>query len=186
MKRRVFLAINLPKEIDKKISIYCLKLAKRLPKEGIKFVKEGSRHITLYFLGSQTEQKIDKVSLLMENVAKKYTGFEIATKKITAFPNEKFPRIIVLGAEGRGEEIKKIRATLGDDLQKIGIETDTRPWEAHITLARIKFGKVNFARIQKEAEIDANWVVDSFDLVESELTAEGLVYKIIKKFPLRF
>ncbi|PIR67086.1 MAG: RNA 2',3'-cyclic phosphodiesterase [Parcubacteria group bacterium CG10_big_fil_rev_8_21_14_0_10_36_14] len=186
MKRRVFLAINLPKEIDKKISTYCLKLAKRLPKKGIRFVEEGSRHITLHFSGSQTEEKIKKVAILMEGVAKQYTGFEIATKKITAFPNEKFPRIIVLSAKSRGEEIKKIRANLGDELNKIGIETDARSWEAHISLARIKFGKVDFARIQKEVGENVSWVVDSFDLVESELTTEGPIYKIIKKFLLSF
>ena len=153
---------------------------------GVKFVEEGSRHITLHFLGAQTDKKIKEICDLAEKTAKNYSGFELTTGKTNAFPNKKFPRIIVLGAESREGEIKKMRAELGEGLEELGIEIDDRPWEAHITLARIKFGKIDFLRLLKEEPDELRWMAESFELVESELTSDGPEYKIVKKFQLKF
>lgn len=207
MKKRVFLAINLPKNIRDEMHNYSQNLARilgyktpsrtppNLPLErggkmvergrkeiGIKFVEKENLHITLHFLGDKTEQKIYEIIKIGGSAARNFSGFEIVINKLNAFPNINFPRIIVLGSEQESGVLQDLRGELGEGLEDIGIETDKRPWEGHITLARVKFGRIDFGRLLKQGVGELRWMADGFDLVESELTESGPIYKILKHF----
>ena len=182
MKKRVFLAINLPEDVKKEIFNLSQKLIRRLPEKSIKFVEKENLHVTLHFIGDQTEAKIEEIIKVGEEVARNFSGFEVAINKLNAFPNINFPRIIVLGSERESEVLQDLRNGLGERLERIGIEIDKRPWEGHVTLARIKFGKVDFNKFTKNQIGEWRWMADGFDLVESKLTEDGPIYKILKHF----
>jgi len=59
-----------------------------------------------------------------------------------------------------------------------GLSTDTRPYTAHITLARR-------ARHLPDVKIEPiTWRAEAFSLVESCSEPEGVLYRVIKQWPL--
>ena len=185
MKKRVFLAINLPDDIRKKVEKVSVNLANKLPEKGVKIVEPKNLHITLHFLGDHTDANSDEIKKLSRNAAQFFGYFKLSLGEIDAFPHQHFPRIVVLKLKKGKEEIKELHKILAEKLKMAGIEIDCRPWEGHITLARIKFGEIVFEDFGKEKVEDAEWEMKDFSLVESDLTADGPVYNVLETFSFR-
>jgi len=182
MKSRVFLAINIPLRVKEDIANIYLKLAKYLPIKGIKFVEKDNLHITLHFLGDQTPKKIEQIKKIAKDLVIILNPFTVSLGGINAFPNKSFPRIIILNIDKGGDCIKKIINDLGRRLSGIGVEIDKRALKAHITLVRIKSGKVEFEKLEEIKKDNIDWQVKGFDLVESKLTENGPIYNILEHF----
>jgi 2'-5' RNA ligase len=182
MKKRVFLAIELPEEVRNRISGFYQKLAKYLPAKGVKPVEEENLHLTLHFLGDQNEAKISQITEVARKTAGRCAKIKLSTGGLSAFPNERFPKILFLDLKLGGEALKRLHGDLGAELQKIGVDVDCRPWEGHITLARIKFGAVNFGTLKKEPAAEEEWLAEKFALVESRLMENGPIYGVMENF----
>ena len=184
MKKRVFLAINLPPDIKKSIVKRLLNLAKKISQKGVKFVDEDNLHITLHFLGDQSEARIQDIREASVDIAKNFSPFDVSFSGLDAFPNRQFPRVIFLKINEGQEELKRLREALGHSLEENGMEIDRRQWDGHLTLARVKFGQVDFERLRFEGENAGNWrwTVDGFSLTESTLSADGPIYNTLQRF----
>lgn len=176
------MAINLPAQIRLQLANYYLNLGKILPKQNIKPVETDNFHITLYFLGDQSEERVKKISQAAERAVDGWRKFNLTLDGLNAFPCKKFPRILVLNV--KGGDLQNLRHRLGRELKTAGIEIDERPWHAHITLARIASGEISFAELEKIKIPAIEWPVASAELMQSHLNEAGAKYKIIKTFAL--
>lgn len=83
----------------------------------------------------------------------------------------------------KGKENKiltDLQKMIGIELARLNIETDNRPWQAHLTLGRAK-GTVNL----KIKEIKPfNFEVASIELMESHLSSAGASYEIVESYLL--
>ncbi len=182
MSKRSFIAINLPTELKKKLGEIILKLKKINPDYAIKWVEPENLHLTLHFFGNLNDKQIAQVEEGIEEVAKHNASFQMSTGDFGCFPNEKTPRVIFIETK----DTKAVRTLVGQlevMLQNLGYKVDTKPWQAHITLGRIK----NQTRCRTEGVKMESFTFDvkSVELMESQLTPEGSVYSVIKSFPLR-
>ncbi|OGY45864.1 MAG: 2'-5' RNA ligase [Candidatus Buchananbacteria bacterium RIFCSPHIGHO2_01_FULL_39_8] len=184
MTKRCFIAINLPQSAKDQLAELLKQLKKINSAQEIRYVKAKNIHLTLHFLGNLKEQQIGQVQEILKHQAKKHQAKKLVTDKIDAFPDLKRPRVIFLGSEKIGEEsLASLQNNLGQDLEKIGIEIDHRPWHAHLTLARIvgpcqfKTQNLNLPKL----EIPIN----SVELMESQLSPYGAEYKILTSFTLK-
>jgi 2'-5' RNA ligase len=182
MMKRVFIAINLPQEIKDELGREIIKLKKENSRAHIKWVEPENLHLTLHFLGSLDDEKIKQVIEEAQKIVSKYSAFEMSLGIIGCFPDPKRPRVIFVEAiESRGV-VRQIHAELKSMLQKLGIETDTRPWQSHITLGRVK---IPSACRGLDINISpSSFSIESVDLMESELLPQGPRYSIIKSFKL--
>lgn len=182
MTRRIFLAINLPPNIKQELAKITDKLKKENQRAPIKWVEPKNLHLTLHFLGSLDEKQIQKVNIAAESIFLKHSTFEMELGNIGCFPDARRPRVIFIKAKEGGGEARRIQAELKSMLQKSGFETDSRPWQSHITLGRVK---APFSCRGLDNQIlPLKFKIESIDLMESELTPNGPVYNIIKPYKL--
>jgi 2'-5' RNA ligase len=136
-------------------------------------------HVTLRFLGELDE---GVVTGLVERLEQELEG--VAASDLTLGPD-----ITWLDRAGRSPLVAPV--TGADDLaasvaQAAGGHTieDARPFRAHLTLARVRRGKVA-PRGLAGPPLDASWVADRVSVVRSHLGADGARYETVAEIPLR-
>ncbi len=185
-KHRIFVAINLPDRIKKKLLNFQREWA-HLP---VRWTREANLHITLVFIGYVDNQELLEICQLARQVVQKHQVFEIKLKRILLGPPNRPPRMIWL----EGEE-NLFLARLKNDLEKVLFKSpnisfnclENRPFRVHITLARIRQGEWRelspSPRIEKE--ISLVFPVDSVEIMESYLSRRGPDYVVLESIPLK-
>lgn len=184
MKRRIFIAINLPENIKEEL----IKLLRILNKENrgkpIKWVDGEGLHITLHFLGSLNEEQISRVGECLEKVASQYPVSRLELDGLGGFPDLIQPRVIfVRGREINGAKIAGLQKELGKGLGGLGFEIERRPWQPHITLGRVKGDGVRPRVVDYNLRVNS-FEVETVDLMESKLSRAGAQYSVIKSYKL--
>lgn len=136
-------------------------------------VHPDNLHVTLVFLGSvddATETKLVDAAAAV-NFAKISIRFD-------ALNYWRRPRIICLCGKPEDSAVARLVAQLNALASSLDIPTDDRPYQAHITLLR----KAN--KLPALAFDPIVWQADAFCLAESCSTPEGVVYRVLKTWPL--
>ena len=188
MKRRIFIAINLPENIKKDLADY----QRKLPELPIRWTKKDNLHITLIFLGYLTDEELLEVCNATKNIASQNSSFSINLKKIIYGPPKKMPPRMVWVEGEKSNELGKIQSDLENSLLSSpikGVEAENRPYTSHITLGRIRpweFRQIEpDERPEVNEEINLNFEVNSVDVMESRLKKGGPEYTILELCPLK-
>jgi len=201
MQHRIFIAINLPENIKKKLAEYQLKW----PDLPIRWTKKDNLHITLIFLGYLSNEELLDVCKITKGAVSQTPSFLINLNKICYGPRtgppssreglasrpKKIPRMV--WAEGeKSKELGRLQKDLENSLLTSsvkGIESEARPYAPHITLGRIKAWEFkNFEpeeRPEVNEEINLSFEVSSIDVMESKLKRGGPEYTILELCPLK-
>ncbi len=198
MRHRIFIAINLPKDIKEGLS-RCQKKIEELfapHRNGIsgggpcRWVKKENLHLTLAFLGYLNDEQLEQVYEVVKKTAAKNKPFLIFLNKVGYGPEKKLPPRLVWIQGKKSEELLKLKKDLEELLaQKINFLPEERNFLPHITLARIK--KWNWRRIEPEerpvVDLEASFQlpVNSIEVMESHLRKTGAEYKILKSYNLK-
>ncbi|MEK7211811.1 MAG: RNA 2',3'-cyclic phosphodiesterase [Patescibacteria group bacterium] len=179
---RAFIAINLPQEIKDSLETTIKGLDKINRGTKINWTKPENLHLTLHFLDEIDENQAQIVSAELEKIAGEYQKIQMSLGSIGAFPDVKNPRVIFIGVQSNHSRIiEKIQKKIGYELKRLGFKIDLRPYEAHVTLGRVKAGSV---KLDLEASA-GKFEVDSIELMKSTLTPSGPIYEVIKSFEFR-
>ncbi len=184
---RSFTAIELPPALKEEIARYIEELRKT--QRGIKWVKAKNLHITLKFIGERSAAMTKKITDALDTINYKDGKFSLEAAEIGAFPNKRKPRVIWIGLNAAPpESLVNLQAAVENHLNSIGIEKEKRPFSAHLTIGRIKFGD-DFRRLWSYTEKHPfpafSFDVADFALIKSVLKPEGAQYTIIKKYSLQ-
>lgn len=188
MKTRSFIAINLPGEVKETLKKFLFKLQKDLSRYSIKWINPQGLHFTLHFLGYLDDEQLTKVKEILKFWTGKYheynTKIEYQIFDLGGFPNLNQPRVIFLNCQELDSKnlIKNLQKDLGQDLAKLGIEIDFRPWHSHLTLGRVKMPQA--LHFKNYPPLNLRFEVKSIDLMKSELSRGGAKYTILEKFPI--
>ncbi len=184
---RCFFAIPLPQELKDKIDLYISELKKIYPQ--VKWIKAGSLHITLKFLGNIDPGLVEEVSITAMDMPLIMNPFHIKIKGTGVFPNRHKPRIIWLGIQSIPHQpLYNLQESLETNLELLGFEKEKRRFNPHLTIGRVKM-PTDFEQLWQyidtstfsSAEFEAN----EFLLMRSFLKPTGAEYRIIQKYPLR-
>lgn len=180
-KRRLFIAINLPQEIKKKLLDFQAQWAD-LP---VRWAKENNLHLTLIFIGYVADEEMVEICRLARQVGQKEQSFEIRFNKICLGPPGKPARLIWL--EG---EANPALAKLKNNLEKMLFQSDKsgfnhlekRLYRPHITLARIKHREWRQMALAPnlERQVDYSFAVNSIEVMESHLSRQGAEYIVLE------
>ncbi|WP_406660766.1 RNA 2',3'-cyclic phosphodiesterase [Methanolobus sp. ZRKC3] len=179
---RAFIAVDLSDELRDKVA----DIQSMFSDFKFKFVDPNIVHITMKFLGDVHEENIDEIAKALDSI--EYDHFEANVKGIGVFPKPKYAKVIWVGCEGGFEGL---HALIEDSLTSFDITPDMHKFNAHATLARVKYlpkkQKQDLIVLLDELkEVDLGTMqVTSIKLKKSILTPEGPVYETLHEVKLK-
>lgn len=184
-KRRIFIAVNLPAPIKKKL----LEFQRQWADWPVRWTKEPSLHITLVFIGYVTNEEMLEICQLARQVTKKNQPFEIKLKRICLGPPGRPARMIWIEGE-ENPALAQLKNNLEETLRtsaKSGFNhRENRPFRVHITLARIR--QEEWRRLPNKPKIDQEvslfFSVESIEVMESRLLRDGAEYAVLESVEL--
>jgi len=157
---------------DEQTRLNLVRLNQSIETKGFKPVQAHNLHATLVFLGS-----VDGASELLI----KYSVREILAKPfVLTFDQLSYwskPKILCLTCSHIPDEAGLLVTALNREVASCGLQTDTRPYLPHITLAR-------HARYLPDIIIEPIvWRAEAFVLAESCSEPGGVNYKVKQHWP---
>ncbi|HYS71259.1 MAG TPA: RNA 2',3'-cyclic phosphodiesterase [Thermoplasmata archaeon] len=154
----------------------------------LKLVDLDLLHTTLKFLGDTDEALVPDIVRTMEKAADAVAPVRVVLRATGAFPSPRRINVVWIGIEG-ADPLAGIAAHLNRDLDELGFRPESRHWEPHVTIARVK-GTRNLDRVRAAidefaGETFGESVVDRIRLKKSVLTREGPEYSVVAEVPLR-
>ncbi len=184
---RLFIAIELPEEIKRGIAA----IQEQLRKSGADatWTRPEGIHLTLKFLGEVPEAKVPEIKTAMAGAVQGSAQFRLEAAGAGAFPNSKNPRVLWLGVRGDRERLAALQISMEGAMIKLGFAPEDRPFNPHLTLARIKYLRPRFSWQQaiegiRDVNIGAIEAA-AVSLMKSELKPSGAVYTEIEKVELK-
>lgn len=182
MNHRIFIAINFPDDLKKRI----LDGQNKLKKFGwpVRWVGESNFELCLKFLGGVDDKDMERLRKIVGEVVSRYKPFAIEFKDLIVFPNLNKPRIIaikVLDSKQLLDLASELRSKI--DQENIG-QRDDKPFSGHITLGRVKNLAGHWQALSK-IKFAGSFIVKSVEIIESKLTPQGAVYTIVGSYKLK-
>jgi len=194
MRRRIFIAINLPDDIKEDLEKNQHEIESLFPEEQtrgmIRWVKKENLHITLLFLGYLLDEEVGEVCRNIKKAVSGKSVFSLKLEKISYGPPGKIPPLMIWAI---GEKVKEI-VDLKDSMEKLLISPEVkfgkenRGFKLHITLARIRawqWRKIEpEERPEIERRISLDFEVNSIEVMESKLKRGGAEYIVLESVKL--
>lgn len=180
MKKRVFVAIDIPEKVKKEI----IKIQEALPNFIGRKTERDNLHLTLKFLGEIDSNTIEKVNEKLLKI--KLKSFDVGVDKIGFFDNRRSRvydnKLIVWVSLTNCEELQqKIDSSLG------GLFKPEMRFMSHLTVARVKNVKDRDKFLKELERIELKNIkfsVKEFKLKRSMLTEYGPVYEDLEVYDL--
>lgn len=185
---RVFLAIELTPQLRLALSELQSIIKKGLPP--VSWVRPESIHLTLKFLGETDESLVDELRQAVSRAAAGHAPFSITIGGLGVFPNARAPRILWVGLEGELEALRDLAAEVEQACEALGFPSETRPFNPHLTLARIKQnGREVGQALARRGVLDhqanlGTLRVEAVVCMQSDLKPTGAVYTRLWEAPL--
>jgi len=176
---RLFYAIEIP-ELIKHSIIDKLTFLKGLGNH-IRTVRPDGLHLTMLFLGDQNSSDVPELLNIGGVVTSAARPCELMIGPVGFFP-----RVSFLTLTGELATLHVMSGVLKQMATNLLEKPDSRPFKAHVTLARHK-QRITPDEKNLIAEIFADcankkWIADELTLFESELTPQGAIYTVVEKF----
>ena len=195
---RVFIAVELPDGIRTRLNMLIGSLRARLP--GPRWVRPEGIHLTLRFLGEVAQPDIAGLAgHLRRLVTGSQPPFEVQVAGLGTFPVSSRPRVLWIGVEpppppASGDSLARLAALRLQVEEAVTaaclprVETDSRPFTPHLTLARWGDARPapEFRKILDEfgAAECGSFQVSAVALIQSVTAPEGARYHRLEEFPL--
>lgn len=137
--RRIFIAAPLPEAVSSEITTIVERVRAAGAGDGgrdVRWVRLDGLHLTLRFLGPTLEDRIGGVIDAVRATAAAGHPFEITIGGAGSFPNDARPRALWLGLRSGGEDLATLAGAVDHALSGAGWPLETKPFRAHLTLAR--------------------------------------------------
>ena len=179
---RSFIAIELPEGL--KVELIQLQGRLKLGEQSwVKWVDPNSIHLTLKFLGNIAVGRINEIIRAMEEAVLGISPFHLEVRELGAFPNFKRVQVAWVGVRGKVDKLVQLQQRIDSNLAPLGFAIETRPFTAHLTLARLRDRaspdeRQRFGQLIAGTRFESAYTikVDAVSLMKSQLTREGAIY----------
>lgn len=180
-KLRLFVAVDVPELHRDWLREQTTAWRETMP--GARWTEPRNQHLTLKFLGWVPSDLMDDVAAACERVAKSHRTATLRLSAPGAFPTVGRARVLWVGVDDPAGLLTALAADLDRAFEPLGFESESRPFTAHLTLARFKVP----ARLDIP-ELDAaplgGFEVGSVGLWRSRLARAGAEYELLQSWPL--
>jgi 2'-5' RNA ligase len=114
--------------------------------------------------------------------------FFLKVRGVGAFPHLKNPRIVWMGLVDEKEILTHFQKQLEEEFEKIGFESEERPFHPHLTLGRMRSSRGReelIGRVEKHKEEEFGELhIERVVLFKSDLRPTGPIYTPLKELRL--
>ncbi len=188
---RAFIAIELPDELKLALT----RLQDQLKSGGqtsVKWVDPYSIHLTLKFLGNIGRDMAGRITTALEEAVRGVHPFHLEARGLGAFPGLKRVQVVWVGVTGEVDRLSQLQQRIESNLAPLGFVPESRPFTAHLTLARLRDRvtpdeRQSLGHLIDSTSFDTVYAIDvgSVHLMRSQLTREGAVYSRISSVKLK-
>ena len=180
---RTFVAIEIPEPLKQNLDRSVEELQSGLKDGLIHWVRLESMHLTLKFLGEIEMEQVHTIQGVLDQVAERFSSFNLEIAGFGCFPNISRPRIVWVGFNSDGGDLPRLQSELVRRLEKIGFEHERRGYHPHLTLGRVRKGLSGpdmklISKWAQEAQIGTvgRFEAGTINLIRSVLKPDGAVY----------
>lgn len=180
MKRlKLFAGIDLTPNVRAQ----CSDVIDRLRGSGLnaRFETREKLHITLAFLGWVDPEAIEPARDALARIAQNAAPFDLTLDKLGAFPHERKPRVIWIGASKQGAGFRELTLTLRAAYEELGFPFE-KETVAHVTLARVKGGDAHLPSLDIKPMKLSVRELTLFESIPAERTTR---YEVRALYPLK-
>lgn len=178
---RLFIAIDLPETVKAQLGTL------KTPIPSAQWVKPETMHLTLRFLGDTDGERVPMIRSALAGINAE--AFDLTMQRVGRFPpsHKKAPRVLWAGVKPE-PRLDALHAQVEAALETVGYTPEKRPFNPHITLARLRTHKPT---PEADAFLEAHqafvlpaFPVEMIHLVSSRLTPQGPIYTYLDAYPL--
>jgi RNA 2',3'-cyclic 3'-phosphodiesterase len=107
----------------------------------VKWVRPENLHVTLKFLGEVADERAPDLGQALETACAGQPALALGLAGAGAFPSPQRPQVVWLGLAGQVAELAGLAARIDKGLVGLGFAPESRPFQAHVTLGRLRRGK---------------------------------------------
>jgi len=147
----------------------------------VRWVRAGTWHITLRFLGLLEEEAVAPLMQLVGATVRACPGFEVRLTEVRRFPRPRRPRALVAGV-GPSPALSKLAERVIDACERSGFTSERRAFHPHLTLGRVRRDapQISLPSLEALPALPVGEVV----LLRSHLGAGGARYERLAAAPL--
>lgn len=173
---RTFIALPIPDNLRETLRTAISALREK--NDGVKWVRPESVHITLKFLGNINEDLVGPLARELDTAASFCPELSLYFSGFGVFPNPRRPRVIWVGLKGDIAQLGELASSIDKGCAKLGLNPEKRPFNAHITLGRLK--------VPSMIDLDINLIEEGFSATQvlfyrSELLPQGARYTVLHR-----
>jgi 2'-5' RNA ligase len=178
---RCFLAIELEAAVREAIARSAAPLARELA--GARVTPADNLHLTLKFMGELAQSAVEQLAEQAAARLAREPRFEVTLAGLGAFPNARAARVVWLGVSHGGGALARLARKLDAAAARFGVPKEKRPYQAHLTLARLREpAPISLERMVAPEPIPI--AVERVTLFESRLAASGARHIPLARLPL--
>ena len=180
MQRRLFIGINLPVQVRKRL-VQRMEKWQDLP---VRWSSEENLHITLSFLGYVYDSALGGICEKIRIASQKSQIFDITLEEIILAPNSLEPKMIWLTGASN-EELRLLQENIEKELGVF--QREKKAFRPHVTLGRIRKNKWRTLPQIPEIKEKFNVLipVGNVEILESVVEDGKRKYLLLESCPLR-
>jgi 2'-5' RNA ligase len=190
---RVFAAVELPEEVRARVAVASRDLVAGI--RAAKPVAVENLHVTVRFVGEVEDAAVGALCAAVgeaaASVATSGAPLSAELRGFGVFPDRRRPRIVWAGiADPRGV-FPALEAAVSERLAALGHARESRPYSAHLTVARLGEGvrdpgvlPARLAAAERDPPAFGAFPVRELTVFRSELGRGGSRYTALARFPL--
>ncbi len=181
---RAFVAIRLAETVREAIAATIARL--RPLGSPVAWVPPGNLHVTLQFLGDQTEERLVEAEGALAEAAAARAPIDVTFHGVGGFPGLERPRILWVGLAHGALATRGLQGRVADALAARGFPREDRPWHPHLTIGRVyderrwrrEAGQLRSAILQGGSMTFGTQRVVEVALMRSDLSLGGARYSV--------
>lgn len=185
-EKRTFLAVFPPGDVIQELAGLIERV--RRPGDGVSWVRPTNLHYTLRFLGDLGPGRVEAASRAAAESVRGLAPFEASLGSTGAFPNLRRPRVLWIGLEVGAESLELFARSLDEALSREGFDRPDRPFQAHLTLGRLREperGAVGHLAERLSGEhARGRFTVRTLTVIHSTLDPKGSIYRPLAEYEL--
>ncbi len=186
---RLFVAVELDAAVLSAAEQAVAQLRDRLDRAlQARWISTTNMHLTVRFIGHVAGERAPAVLNELEPPLA-IPPFDVTLEDCGVFPPSGPPRVIWIGLKDGLPSLRAMHDQFNHRLQPLGFEPESRPYSAHLTLARIKDAPRGSAASVRDAiravgVPQAQCRISAATVFESRLTPNGSIYTSVLHVPL--
>jgi RNA 2',3'-cyclic 3'-phosphodiesterase len=185
--KRVFIAIDISKEVRRLVEQRICLLKAEHAGLGIKWVNREKLHLTLRFVGDVDNDGLEIVLTASARAAQAVDRFRLQADGVGVFPSSSNARVLWIGINDEYHSCLRLKDAIESE-PSFPLSTDDRKgFTPHLTIARIKDARTARPVIEQHLNSPfhpAEFDVDELTVYESRLLPNGSVYSKLAAFRL--